>query len=256
MKLCEQIATDNGLELYFADDNTEPVCFLSGLLSSSLVVTDSYHGVCFSLIFNKKYLCVQNKLRGLERFNAIIELFNLNPKHFMDETNIKYDVDIIQSEENWDTVNRIIKEKAEYAKNWIRDVIEKNRPSVLTIMRKYVKYSNYIYRIKLVNFTKNYACYVKLLIKKNVNSNKIVMFGAGNIGKQALSDCGDEILCFIDNSPKKRWLGHYPVFSMKKASRVINQETRIIITVSREYQEEIREQLMKAGYTNIEIFES
>ncbi|HGH5986103.1 polysaccharide pyruvyl transferase family protein [Proteus mirabilis] len=51
--------------------------WLRGFLDASFVVTDSFHGVIFSIIFNKQFIAIGNKSRGLARFLSILKLFNL-----------------------------------------------------------------------------------------------------------------------------------------------------------------------------------
>ena len=54
------------------------------------VVTDSYHGVVFSIIFNKPFICVYNKGRGMSRFNTLIELFNIKDRFVENEQEVNY----------------------------------------------------------------------------------------------------------------------------------------------------------------------
>lgn len=45
---------------------------------AEFVLTDSFHGCVFSIIFGKQFLAVGNKDRGLSRFNSLLETFSLN----------------------------------------------------------------------------------------------------------------------------------------------------------------------------------
>ncbi len=44
------------------------------------VVTDSFHGAVFSIIFNKQFLVVGNKYRGMARFTSLLEMFGLEDR--------------------------------------------------------------------------------------------------------------------------------------------------------------------------------
>lgn len=44
--------------------------------NAEYIITDSYHGLCFSLIFNKNVKCVANISRGAERFVSLQKLLN------------------------------------------------------------------------------------------------------------------------------------------------------------------------------------
>lgn len=51
--------------------------WLKGIRDSKFVVTDSFHGVAFSIIFNKQFIAIGNKKRGLTRFQSILKQFDL-----------------------------------------------------------------------------------------------------------------------------------------------------------------------------------
>ncbi|WP_038003263.1 polysaccharide pyruvyl transferase family protein [Teredinibacter turnerae] len=46
--------------------------WLSGFRSAKFVITDSYHGMIFSLIYKKPFLVVANKKRGNSRFSSLL----------------------------------------------------------------------------------------------------------------------------------------------------------------------------------------
>ena len=52
--------------------------FIYGIYKSKAVITDSYHGTVFSIIFNKPFISFVDKKRGYERFNNLKEIFNIN----------------------------------------------------------------------------------------------------------------------------------------------------------------------------------
>jgi len=46
--------------------------WLSKIKNSQLIITDSFHCVCFSIIFKKQFICVANKRRGIERLQSLL----------------------------------------------------------------------------------------------------------------------------------------------------------------------------------------
>ncbi|MBY7766020.1 polysaccharide pyruvyl transferase family protein [Vibrio fluvialis] len=66
------------------DENTgvyPPVTqWLKGFMDAKFVVTDSFHGVIFSLIFNKQFIAIGNKNRGLARFKSILGVLDLDDR--------------------------------------------------------------------------------------------------------------------------------------------------------------------------------
>ena len=51
--------------------------FIFGITNSQCVITDSFHGTVFSIIFNKPFISFVNKARGKARFDSLQETFNL-----------------------------------------------------------------------------------------------------------------------------------------------------------------------------------
>lgn len=67
--------------------------WLRSFRDAKMVFTDSFHGMVFSIIFNKPFVLVKNKYRGFSRFDTILETFNLS------ESSIQVD---------WNQVNKLI----------------------------------------------------------------------------------------------------------------------------------------------------
>ena len=51
--------------------------WIRGFMDAEFVVTDSFHGVVFSIIFNKPFIAIGNPERGLARFISILNNFDL-----------------------------------------------------------------------------------------------------------------------------------------------------------------------------------
>lgn len=56
--------------------------------NAKYIITDSYHGLCFSIIFNKNVQCLINSNRGADRFFAIKEILNIPQHVFIEDENI------------------------------------------------------------------------------------------------------------------------------------------------------------------------
>ena len=50
--------------------------WLAMFRDASYVVTDSFHGTIFSIIFGKEFKCIYNKNRGSARFESLVNLYN------------------------------------------------------------------------------------------------------------------------------------------------------------------------------------
>ena len=69
--------------------------FLYGIYKSKAVITDSFHGTVFSIIFNKPFISFVYNERGKERFNSLKEIFNISNRIYNEKTNP--DIDLIET---------------------------------------------------------------------------------------------------------------------------------------------------------------
>ena len=51
--------------------------WLNNLNRSKFVITDSFHGTVFAILFNKPFITIGNPKRGVERFNSLLNKFGL-----------------------------------------------------------------------------------------------------------------------------------------------------------------------------------
>lgn len=54
--------------------------WIKGIDDAEFIITDSFHGVVFSIIFNKQFICIGNKGRGLARFTSLLKIFGLEDR--------------------------------------------------------------------------------------------------------------------------------------------------------------------------------
>ncbi len=114
-----------------------PEEFLYLYKNASFVVTDSYHGSCFSIKFNKPFVSFINTARGGLRYK-LFDTLGLS-KCFLSNVNDIYSSNMINEVIDYVPVNRIIEEKSEYAINWLREALENNNSN-----EKFTDYENYI----------------------------------------------------------------------------------------------------------------
>ena len=54
--------------------------WINGFNNAKFVVTDSFHGTVFSIIFNKQFIVIGNKKRGMDRFISLLNMFGLESR--------------------------------------------------------------------------------------------------------------------------------------------------------------------------------
>ncbi len=99
--------------------------WLAYIKNAQFLITDSYHGMLFSIIFNVPFIQIQNA-KAQSRFDSVFELFNINNKTINKYTvNINYDE--LLAPLNWDFINNKIEEEREKAEMWMKEALEKEK---------------------------------------------------------------------------------------------------------------------------------
>lgn len=83
-EIIQQISAHLNLEEYtsYNNKNVMPSIeqWLSDINNANFVITDSYHGVVFSIIFKKQFAIILNNERGASRFNSLVKTFSLEDR--------------------------------------------------------------------------------------------------------------------------------------------------------------------------------
>lgn len=94
--------------------------WLRGFYNAKLVITDSFHACVFSIIFNKPFIAIGNKERGLSRFESLLSIFQLD-NCLVDVSELNR-ISIPQID--WNQVNHILEEKRAEALSFLRTNLE------------------------------------------------------------------------------------------------------------------------------------
>lgn len=248
-------------KVFYANDKTEVEEFVEKIYYSSFVVSDSYHGICFSIIFNKCFVCLINNMRGAERFNSLLNTYKLEKKRFVTEGCECNIAAIVNQEIDWESINSIIDQEKEKGINWIRSSLIKNTKvnKLVCSVRKYnyEKLKNRENSLRLDIREKKLRYWEKHI---NNHDDMAICFGAGLMGEKFIEENSHggrnvvKIAFFLDNKKGKYWIDKYPVYSLHEVSGFLNREKKIIITTSEDYKNEIYAQLSYNGFHNIELY--
>lgn len=82
--------------------------WLRSFKDAKFVVTDSFHGCVFSIIFNKPFYVIGNKERGMARFDSLLKMFGLESR-MIDLASLKDSSFSVDDAIDWERVNNIRK---------------------------------------------------------------------------------------------------------------------------------------------------
>ncbi|MEW8031758.1 MAG: polysaccharide pyruvyl transferase family protein [Candidatus Thiodiazotropha endolucinida] len=87
--------------------------WIRGYMDTDFVITDSFHGTVFSIIFNRPFIAIGNEERGLTRFVSLLKMFDLENRvlHSADQIT----TELINEKIDWDRVNSILSQKRQEA---------------------------------------------------------------------------------------------------------------------------------------------
>lgn len=107
----------------FIDQEPFVYDWLKAIKDSDFVITDSYHGTIFSIIFNKQFLVIGNRERGLTRFVSLLKKFNLTER-ILNETEPLRTEKLLEKNIRYDLVNRILSEERNNSMVFLRSNLE------------------------------------------------------------------------------------------------------------------------------------
>ena len=74
-------------------------------MDAEMVITDSFHGCVFAILFNKPFWVIVNEDRGRERFDSLLKMFDLQDRIITQGQQPEWDRKI-----DWEQVNTIHQE--------------------------------------------------------------------------------------------------------------------------------------------------
>jgi hypothetical protein len=90
--------------------------WIRGFIDAEFVITDSFHGTVFSIIFNKPFISIDNKSRGLTRFESLLKLFQLEDRLIFSYKDLNLNG---LKEIDWEKVNDTLKEERDNSEKFL-----------------------------------------------------------------------------------------------------------------------------------------
>lgn len=94
--------------------------WLQNYYNADFVVTDSFHGTVFSIVFNKPFLVIGNERRGMSRFHSLLAMFGLQDRLINDFASFDANK-LIAKEIDWESVNDKLEMEREKAVKFLKD---------------------------------------------------------------------------------------------------------------------------------------
>lgn len=97
--------------------------WIRSFMDAEFVITDSFHGTAFSIIFNKPFISIGNRKRGINRFTSLLNIVGLQSRLIYDinEEALK----ILDQPIDFDAVNKILQQKKSESITFLKKVLQK-----------------------------------------------------------------------------------------------------------------------------------
>lgn len=101
--------------------------WLRAFFDAKFVITDSFHGTVFSILFNKPFISINNKGRGATRFQSLLKMFDLSSRLISSD----YDINnkklskILFEEINFNSVNNELEKQRTLSKQFLLNNLQK-----------------------------------------------------------------------------------------------------------------------------------
>lgn len=99
-KIIQQTSKQLGLQPTMVSSGREATIsveqWLRDFSEAEYVITDSYHGLIFSLIFHKQFTLMVNQSRGASRFDSVEHLLNFHINELIDWTKLDKQMEIVR----------------------------------------------------------------------------------------------------------------------------------------------------------------
>jgi polysaccharide pyruvyl transferase WcaK-like protein len=145
----EILNIDNSIENITTNTSIEE--WLYKILNCKFFITDSFHGICFAIIFNKNFVCVNRNLTSSTRMKSLFEELGIKDRLY----NSFSDVDIEKLAKNipWEeSINGKLKELTNISINWLLNAIESpNKNSDIKLENK-KKFHKIKYKLAWKNY--------------------------------------------------------------------------------------------------------
>lgn len=91
--------------------------WLRGFMDAEYVVTDSFHGMVFSIIFNKPFIVIANQNRGLDRFTSLLNKLGLQKRlvYSLDDVTDE----LIHTSVDYKHIHQILEQEKDRAKMYL-----------------------------------------------------------------------------------------------------------------------------------------
>ena len=98
--------------------------WLAYFINAEYVVTDSFHGMCFAILFHKPFIAIVNGNRGATRFYSLLKLLGLLDYLAKDMSEAEEKLNLLEEMMDWDHIDSLLAKEKERCIEWLKNSID------------------------------------------------------------------------------------------------------------------------------------
>lgn len=138
--------------------------WLSYIKNSDLVITDSYHGIIFSIIFKRQFIALQRDYAGNERLNSLFSLLKISDKYVKDLNSIDINSQY-KNKIDYNSIYKILKIERSNSLSFLENSLRDNGKKISIKSMETELINNMIFQSKIINENKKLGTENKKLNK-------------------------------------------------------------------------------------------
>lgn len=174
---------------------------LNSIMHSDFVVTDSFHGTCFAIIFHKNFITIKNRRRGAARFESILGKLGLTHRMVESLDEVRKNRELL-ADVDWEAVDRRLEREKLASLAWLHNAISSRHAK---------SFSDYDILLKKIDSIEGRLAGMarKNRILQKRNAALIRVLGLGNMTTEEnlvaylklLKDCNDCVFMAVRDTP-------------------------------------------------------
>ena len=98
--------------------------WIENIFNSEFVITDSFHGMCFAIIFNKPFIAISNEERGSIRFTDLLGRLGLLERLITEQERLDYILEVVHQNIDYVRVNHMIEKEKIRSQQWLYNALK------------------------------------------------------------------------------------------------------------------------------------
>lgn len=154
--------------------------WLNNIKNAEFVITNSFHCICFSIIFRKKFIILNNNW-GVSRITSLLDSLGLRERHITSFEELKEKQYLLEDDIDWDSVYSRLNKMRDEGIQWLDNALKSSQ-------RSFVKYkSEHDNSDSMITKTRNLPEYMAE-IKANKEDYVLTAIAHGNNNIEEIGD--------------------------------------------------------------------